>query len=76
MGSIRRDCLNHVVVLGENHLRRILESYFDYYHQARTHLWLAKDAPTPREVEPAEKGRVVALRMVGGLHHRYARRAA
>ena len=74
IGSIRRDCLDHVVVLGEDHLRRILGSYFDYH--ARTHLSLAKDPPTPREVEPAEKGRVVALPMVGGLHHRYARRAA
>jgi putative transposase len=76
IGSIRRECLDPVVVLSEDHLRRVLSSYFEYYHKARTHLSLAKDAPTPREVEVVEKGRVVALPMVGGLHHRYARRAA
>lgn len=76
IGSIRRDCLDHVVVLGEDHLRCILKSYFDYYHQTRTHLSLDKDSPTPREVESVEEGRVVALPMVGGLHHRYARQAA
>ena len=76
IGSIRRDCLDHVIVLDEDHLRRILVSYLDYYHEARTHLSLDKDSPTPREVEPVEKGRVVAFPMVGGLHHRYSRRAA
>ena len=57
-------------------LRRILASYFAYYHRARTHLSLGKDSPEPRLIEPREMGRVVALPQVGGLHHRYERRAA
>ncbi len=76
IGSIRRECLDQVIVLGENHLRRILKSYFVYYHEARTHLSLGKDTPARRETEPPELGKVVALPMVGGLHHRYTRRAA
>ena len=76
IGSIRRECLNHVLVLGERHLRRILVRYFDYYHQARTHLSLDKDAPDVRSVEFLEAGRIVAIPEVGGLHHRYVRRAA
>lgn len=75
-GSIRRECLDHVIVLGENHLRRILKSYFDYYGESRTHLSLVKDAPSPRAVQLAEIGRVVELPQVGGLHHRYERHAA
>jgi transposase InsO family protein len=74
IGSIRRECVDHVIVLGENHLRRILTSYFAYYNESRTHLTLAKDAPVPRPVEKA--GRVIAVPEVGGLHHRYARLAA
>ena len=76
IGSIRRDCLNHVVVLGERHLRRVLASYSAYYHGSRTHLSLAKDAPTPRRVQGITEGDVIAFREVGGLHHRYERRAA
>ena len=76
IGSIRRDCLDHVIVLDEDHLRCILVSYFDYYHEARTHLSLGKDAPTPREIEPQALGKIVAMPRVGGLHHRYTRRAA
>jgi transposase InsO family protein len=76
IGSIRRECLNHVLVLGERHVRRILVRYFDYYHQARTHLSLDKDAPDVRSVEFLEAGRIVAIPEVGGLHHRYVRRAA
>jgi transposase InsO family protein len=76
IGSIRRDCLNHVVVLGEQHLRRVLPGYFAYYHGSRTHLALAKDAPTPRRVQGVAEGDVIAFREVGGLHHRYERRAA
>ena len=76
IGTIRRDLLDHVIVLNERHLRRHLRSYLSYYHCSRTHLALAKDAPEPRPVEPREFGRVVALPQVGGLHHRYARRAA
>jgi putative transposase len=76
IGSIRRDCLNHVLVLGEQHLRRVLAGYVAYYHGSRTHLSLAKDAPTPRRVQGVTEGEVIAFREVGGLHHRYERRAA
>ena len=76
IGSIRRECLNHVLALGERHLRRILARYFDYYHRARPHLSLDKDAPDARAVEPADAGRIVEIPEVGGLHHRYVRRAA
>jgi putative transposase len=76
IGSVRRDCLDHIVVLGERHLRRTLTAYFAYYHRARTHLSLDKDAPDVRPVEGPEAGSVVPLREVGGLHHRYVRRAA
>ena len=76
IGSIRRECLNHVLVLGEGHLPRILARYFSYYHRARTHLALDKDAPDVRHVELPEAGRIVQIPEVGGLHHRYVRRAA
>ena len=76
VGSIRRDCLNHVIVLGEAHLRVILKSYFAYYHRARTHLSLGKDAPDPRPVQLPSAGEIVAFSEVGGLHHRYERHAA
>jgi transposase InsO family protein len=76
VGSIRRECLDHMIVLGEKHLRQILKSYFDYYLGARTHLSLAKDAPTPRVVQGPEVGEIVEIPQVGGLHHRYERRAA
>ncbi len=76
IGSIRRECLNHVLVLGEQHLRRILTRYLAYYHQARTHLALDKDAPDLRPIELPVTGKIVQLPEVGGLHHRYVRRAA
>ena len=76
IGSIRRECLDHVVVLSERHLRRLLHAYLTYYQRSRTHLALGKDAPDPRPVQPADRGRVVAMPEVGGLHHRYERRAA
>jgi putative transposase len=76
IGSIRRECLDHLIVLSENHLRRILKSYFEYYHRSRTHLSLAKDAPEPRAKQPPESGSVIEIAEVGGLHHRYERRAA
>jgi transposase InsO family protein len=76
IGSIRRECLNHVLVLGESHLRRILARYFLYYHRARTHPAVDKDAPDIRPVQLPEAGRVVPIPEVGGLHHRYVRRAA
>ncbi len=76
IGSIRRECLDHVVILNEQHLRRVLREYVRYYSEARTHLGLGKDSPEARAVEPPEAGRVVAIPRVGGLHHRYTRRAA
>jgi len=76
VGSVRRECLDHVIVLGERHLRRILKSYFAYYHESRTHLSLGKDAPEPRAVHPPHMGDIVQLPQVGSLHHRYERRAA
>jgi hypothetical protein len=76
LGSIRRECLDHVIVWNETSLRRILRSYFHYYEKSRTHLALAKDAPEPRAVDRPEKGRIVAIPQVGGLHHRYERRSA
>ncbi len=76
IGTIRRELLDQVIVLNEGHLRRRLRAYLRYYHGSRTHLALEKDAPEPRAVEPPAHGRVVALPQVGGLHHRYVRRAA
>ncbi len=76
IGSTRRECLDHVIVLQESSLRRTLNSYFDYYHRSRTHLSLGKGSPEPRAIQPPEMGSVVALPQVGGLHHRYERRAA
>ena len=76
IGSIRRYCLNHVIVLNERHLRRMLREYFSYYHTCRTHLSLNKDPPETRPVEPPEMGNIVAFPHVGGLHHRYVRLAA
>jgi hypothetical protein len=74
IGSIRRECLDHVLVLSERHLRRILARYFSYYHAARTHLALQKDAPDGRPIERPEMGMVVQIPEVGCLHHRYVRK--
>jgi putative transposase len=76
IGSLRRECLDHVIILSQAHLRRVLTRYVSYYHGARTHLSLEKDAPTPRRVQTPTEGRVVEFSEVGGLHHRYERRAA
>ena len=76
IGSIRRECVDHVIIFNERHLRRVLREYFKYYHGSRTHLGLEKDCPRPRPVEPLELGPVNAEPMVGGLHHRYFRQAA
>ena len=76
IGSIRRECLDHVIVFNERSLKRILRSYVDYYHNSRTHLSLGKDTPATREVQPPELGRVFEMPVVGGLHHRYLRKAA
>lgn len=71
IGSIRRECLDHVVVFGERHLRHLLLSYMRYYNSARTHLSLNKDAPVPRAVQTV--GRILPAPILGGLHHHYAR---
>jgi transposase InsO family protein len=76
IGSIRRECLDHVIVISENHLRQVLKSYFRYYHYARTHSSLAKDAPEQRAVQSSELGKVIEIAEVGGLHHRYERKGA
>ncbi len=76
IGTIRRECLDHVIILNERHLRRILGSYLDYYHGSRTHLSLGKDTPDGRPVQPVGSGKVVSLPQVGGLHHRYEGLAA
>jgi len=76
IGSIRRECLDHVIVLGERSLSQHLSAYADYYHRWRTHLALAKDAPEPRRTQPPIDGCVVEIRELGGLHHHYERRAA
>ncbi len=76
IGTIRHDCLDHVIVLDQRHLRRILREYVDYYHSCRTYLSLEKDAPVPRPVESSAMGRVTAVPKVGGLHHYYTRLAA
>ena len=76
IGLIRRECLDHVIVMSEKHLRRILKNYFEYYRHWRTHLALEKDAPEPRASQPPEMGAVIEVAEVGGLHSRYERRAA
>jgi putative transposase len=76
IGTLRRECLDHVIVLNEASLYRHVKSFLAYYHESRTHLSLAKDTPEPRPVHSLEVGAVVAIPQVGGLHHRYERRAA
>jgi transposase InsO family protein len=76
IGSIRRECLDHVIVFDEGSLRRILASYFNYYHRSRMHLSLGKDSPEPCPMQPPDIGPIVAISQVGGLHHRYERRVA
>jgi len=69
IGSIRRECLDHVIVFGQDHLRRVLSEYFTYHHEARLHLSLDRNSPIPRSVCPPEQGKVVAKAYLGGLHH-------
>jgi transposase InsO family protein len=76
IGSVRRECLNHVIVFNDNHLRRLLKDYFRCYHESRTHLSLNKDAPECRVVQSNKSERIIEIPQVGGLHHRYERRAA
>jgi transposase InsO family protein len=77
IGSIRRECLDHVIVLNKRHLKRLLSSYMRYYNFSRTHQALDLDCPVQRPVDPPSKGKkIVAIPEVGGLHHRYERRTA
>ncbi len=76
IGSVRRECLDHVIVMNERHLRRILTSYFDYYHRWRTHQSLEMDCPESRPVQSVGEGRIVETPDLGGLHHHYQRVAA
>jgi transposase InsO family protein len=76
IGSIRRECLDHIVIFNERHLRRVLSAYVAYYHRSRTHLWLDKDCPDSRPIMRRRIGKVVAIPKVGGLHHHYQRLAA
>ena len=71
IGTLRRECLDHVLIIGERHLRRILAAYSSYYNETRTHLGLAKDTPIPRAVQ--RSGTIVTTPILSGLHHRYAR---
>src|SRR6202023_2891421 len=71
IGSIRRECVDHIIVLGEMHLRRVLKSYADYYNSFRTHRSLKKDAPVSRRVQ--QIGVINSRSILGGLHHRYIR---
>ncbi|MCM3903662.1 MAG: hypothetical protein ND866_18330 [Pyrinomonadaceae bacterium] len=68
--------MDHIIIFNESSLKRILKTYFEYYEHSRTHLSLEKDAPASRVVQHPALGRVIALPQVGGLHHRYERRAA
>jgi putative transposase len=76
IGTLRPECLDHVVVLGEAHLRRIMRRCLRYYHETRSHLALGKDAPVPRPVQPPERGKVIEIPEAGGLHHPHEKRAA
>ncbi len=76
IGSIRREWLDHMIIFNENHLRRVLREYFRYYTKSRTHLGLGKDCPESRPIELPVMGRVIGIPQVGGLHHRYTRKAA
>jgi transposase InsO family protein len=71
IGSIRRECLDHIVVFGEQHLRHLLRAYANYYNRTRTHLSLNKDSPAPRAIESF--GRILPVPILGGLQHRYVR---
>jgi transposase InsO family protein len=76
IGSIRRECLDHIIIFNERHLHDVLSSYCQYHHKSRTHLSLGKDCPQPRPIQPPSAGTIIAFPQVGGLHHRYERRAA
>ena len=76
IGTIRRECLDHLIVFNEASLYCHILAFVGYYHRTRTHLGLRKDTPEPRAIQPPEVGRIISIPEVGGLHHRYERRAA
>lgn len=76
IGTIRRECLDHVIVFNERSLYQHVRGFVDYYHRTRTHLGLQKDAPEPRSIQSAQLGQVISIPEIGGLHHRYERRVA
>jgi len=76
IGSLRRECLDHVIALNERQLLRVVRTYVAYHNRTRTHLALGKDPPEPRAVERSTGGHLVAVPEVGGLHHRYEWRKA
>jgi putative transposase len=76
VGSIRRECLDRVIVFHQRQLRQILDSYFEYYHKVHPHRSLSHDSPIPRPVEFPDRGKVTEIPLVGGLHHHYFREAA
>jgi putative transposase len=76
IGTLRRECLDHLIIFDERHLQQVLAEYMDYYHRSRTHRGLDRDCPVPRPIEAVGLGKVVELPVLAGLHHRYTRRAA
>lgn len=76
IGTLRRECLDHMIVFNERCLRRHLKKFISYYHHSRTHLALANDSPEPRPIQPPDAGRIISIPVLGGLHHKYERRAA
>ena len=75
LSAIWRECLDHLIILSENHLRRILTEYVRYYNTSRAHMALDGNSPVPRQVDPPSSGEVIAEPVLGGLHHRYRRAA-
>ncbi len=76
IGSIRRECFNHIIPINERHARHVLKEYATYYNESRTHLSLNKDSPEGRRKQTPDKGNVISIPVLGGLHHLYERRAA
>lgn len=76
VGTLKRECLNHVIIFNERHAFRIIRKFLEYYHDDRTHLGLGKETPSAREIEAPDRGPVTCRPILGGLHHRYFREAA
>jgi putative transposase len=76
IGTLRRECLDHVIIFNERQLYRILTEFLDYYHRVRPHKGLDDDSPEGREVQDDVREKIVALPVLGGLHHHYTRKAA